>query len=107
MYDSPPFNKSLATGCNPPLVVSGLGWADENNGDWWIGGNDPTGMYLVDHGPCIINCSNAGGGFFAFHTNGANFLYADGHVQFVTQSINTQTALLLTMYSDGLPLPSY
>jgi prepilin-type processing-associated H-X9-DG protein/prepilin-type N-terminal cleavage/methylation domain-containing protein len=93
--------------CSQGLSVSGLGWADENNGDWWTTGNDPSGMHLVNHGPCVINCSNTGGGYFAFHTGGANFLYADGHVQFVTQSINTATALLLVMYGDGLPIPSY
>jgi prepilin-type N-terminal cleavage/methylation domain-containing protein/prepilin-type processing-associated H-X9-DG protein len=89
------------------LSVSGLGWADENNGDWWVTGNSYNGLAPGNHGPCIINCANVGCGYFSFHTGGANFLYADGHVQFVTQSIDTRTALLLVMYSDGLPIPSY
>jgi prepilin-type processing-associated H-X9-DG protein len=84
-----------------------LGWADENNGDWWIVGNSNNGMSPGNHGPCVINCSNAGGGFFAFHTGGANFVYADGHVQFVQTSIATNVALLLVMYGDGFPIPAY
>ncbi|HZV06570.1 MAG TPA: DUF1559 domain-containing protein [Gemmataceae bacterium] len=102
-FASPPFT----TTCNQGLSVSGLGWADENNGDWWITGNTADGMNPGSHGSCVINCSNAGGGFFAFHTGGANFLCADGHVEFVTSNIATNVALLLIMYGDGVPIPSY
>jgi prepilin-type processing-associated H-X9-DG protein/prepilin-type N-terminal cleavage/methylation domain-containing protein len=89
------------------LTVSGLGWADGGNGDWWITGNNPDGLSPGNYGPCVINCTNAGAGFFAFHSGGANFLYADGHVQFVPANIATNIALLLAMYQDGLPIPAY
>jgi len=88
------------------MTVQGLGWADAENGDWWVWqATDSTG---TGAGSCLINCNNAGGNIaFAFHTAGANFLYADGHVQFVQQSIDPRTALLAYMYQDGYPIPSY
>jgi prepilin-type processing-associated H-X9-DG protein len=106
VYDSPPFTLGI-TNPGGPMTVSGLGRVDENNGDWWITGNDFTGLNPGNHGPCLINCTNAGGGFFAFHTGGANFLYGDGHVQFVQASIAPNIALLLVMYADGLVIPQY
>ena len=88
------------------MTVQGLGWADAENGDWWVWqGTDSTG---TNAGSCFINCNNTGGGIaFAFHTAGANFLYADGHVQFIQQSIDVKTALLIYMFQDGYPIPSY
>jgi prepilin-type N-terminal cleavage/methylation domain-containing protein/prepilin-type processing-associated H-X9-DG protein len=105
LVDSPPF---INTGTNPnQLTVSGNGWADENNGDNWVTGNDLTGMNPGSHGPCIINCANTGGGFYAFHSGGAQFVYADGHVQFLSTSTAPNVILMLTMYADGFVIPQY
>jgi prepilin-type processing-associated H-X9-DG protein/prepilin-type N-terminal cleavage/methylation domain-containing protein len=87
-------------------AVSGGGWADETNGDKWLGGNSFNGLSPGNGGPCTINCDNVSG-FFAFHSGGANFLYADGHVQFVSQTLAPNIAALLTMYSDGQAIPTY
>ena len=57
-------------------------------------------------GPCFINCVNVQN-FFSFHTGGANFLYADAHVQFVNQGIDPKTAILLMLYGDGQVIPDY
>jgi prepilin-type N-terminal cleavage/methylation domain-containing protein/prepilin-type processing-associated H-X9-DG protein len=93
--------------CANALSVSGLGWADENNGDWWLSGSDYSGMFPGINGPCILNCTNAGGGFYSFHTGGANFLYADAHVQFVSASLPPGVAAMLVRFQDGYVLPSY
>jgi prepilin-type N-terminal cleavage/methylation domain-containing protein/prepilin-type processing-associated H-X9-DG protein len=98
LFDTPPFTKGIS--------ICGNGWADENNGDNWLVGNDYTGLNPGNHGPCIINCANAGG-FFSFHSGGANFVYVDGHVQFVSAIIDPKTAILLTLRADGYVLPDY
>jgi prepilin-type N-terminal cleavage/methylation domain-containing protein/prepilin-type processing-associated H-X9-DG protein len=102
MVDSPPFTSNTYG-----YSVSGNGWADENNGDNWITGYYFNGTGQGSHGPCIINCANAGGGFYSFHTGGANFVYADGHVQFLTTNTATNVLLMLIMYADGFVIPQY
>ena len=55
-------------------------------------------------GPCIINCNNSeeiGGGIYAFHTGGANFLFLDGSVKFVRESIQPLTLLSLISRQGG------
>lgn len=98
---SPPYDPS-STG----MYISGNGWADANNGNQWFGGSSFDGTNPIGGGPCIINCSNIQG-VFAFHTQGANFVYADGHVQFVKQSLDPKTAIMLIVFSDGLVIPDY
>ena len=39
-------------------------------------------------GPCTVNCNNQQGDIYSFHTGGANIDYADGHVAFITKSID-------------------
>ena len=42
------------------------------------------------------------GAFGSQHPGGANFCYADGHVQFVTDSIDTDVYRALSTIHDGL-----
>jgi prepilin-type N-terminal cleavage/methylation domain-containing protein/prepilin-type processing-associated H-X9-DG protein len=42
-------------------------------------------------------------GFSSRHTGGANFAFADGHVQFLTQGIDARTYNLLGCRNDGQP----
>ncbi len=46
---------------------------------------------------------NVSWGFKSNHTNGTNFVYADGSVHFVSQSINHRTYQLLGCRNDGMP----
>lgn len=43
---------------------------------------------LVQHGPCIINCTNSDGGLYSFHDGGVNVLFVDGSVRFLMEGID-------------------
>jgi len=101
LFASPPYDPS-STGFYP----SGNAWADETNGDQWIGGNTYDGMNPTGGGPCTINCANIQG-FYSFHSGGANFLFVDGHVRFVNQSVDPKTVILLTSFKDGQIVPDF
>jgi prepilin-type processing-associated H-X9-DG protein len=105
LYAQPPYDPNTQA-----FYISGNAWADETNGDQWIAGTNPDGGVSAGFpntgGPCTINCVNIQN-FFAFHTGGANFLYADGHVQFVNQSLDPRAAILLIGYADGMVIPDY
>jgi len=47
---------------------------------------------------------NLSWGFKSRHTNGANFLFGDGSVRFVNQSVDDRTYALLGCRNDGLPV---
>ena len=100
---SPPYDPNTQS-----FYISGNAWADETNGDQWIGGTDFDGGVAsgnpLTHGPCTINCVNIQN-FFAFHPAGANFLYADGHVNFVTQDLDPKIAILRISFRDGMVIP--
>jgi prepilin-type processing-associated H-X9-DG protein len=50
---------------------------------------------------------NTSFGFRSKHANGCNFCFADGHVQFVPQSIDHRTYNLLGCRDDGKPPGNY
>jgi prepilin-type N-terminal cleavage/methylation domain-containing protein/prepilin-type processing-associated H-X9-DG protein len=99
LFATPPYDPT-STG----FYISGNGWADETNGDQWISGTDYDGGVAAGGpttgGPCTINCVNIQN-FYSFHTGGANFLFCDGHVQFIAQTLDPKTAILLISYQDG------
>jgi prepilin-type N-terminal cleavage/methylation domain-containing protein/prepilin-type processing-associated H-X9-DG protein len=105
LYAQPPYDPNTQA-----FYPSGNAWADEKNGDQWIAGTDPDGGVAAGFpntgGPCTINCVNIQS-FYAFHTGGANFLYADGHVRFVAASLDPKAAILLISYADGIVIPDY
>jgi len=47
---------------------------------------------------------NLSWGFKSMHTGGANFLMGDGHVQYLSQSIDVRTFCLLGCRDDGMPV---
>ncbi|MBY0457318.1 MAG: DUF1559 domain-containing protein [Gemmataceae bacterium] len=76
------------------------GWANHEN-DYGLDGavsktNDSS------PGNCVINCHN-NNETYAFHTGGANHVFADGSVRFIRESISPQTyAALITARGGSL-----
>jgi prepilin-type N-terminal cleavage/methylation domain-containing protein/prepilin-type processing-associated H-X9-DG protein len=105
LFATPPYDPTTQS-----FYISGNAWADETNGDQWIAGTDFDGGVAsgnpLTHGPCTINCVNIQN-FFAFHPAGANFLYADGHVNFVTQDLDPKIAILRISFRDGMVIPEF
>jgi prepilin-type N-terminal cleavage/methylation domain-containing protein/prepilin-type processing-associated H-X9-DG protein len=72
------------------------GWADPN-GAFSIDGSNPDGTVP---GPCSINCSN-NSEVYSFHTGGANVVFGDGSVHFLTSDMNLCVLAALTTRSGG------
>ena len=103
LFQSAPFTIGSAAWENG-WFTAGLGWADETNGDLWIQGSTFDGTQN-GAGFCVINCNNSSN-IFSFHTAGANALFADGHVQFLSQTLDPYVAVLLTCVQDGQVIDS-
>jgi prepilin-type N-terminal cleavage/methylation domain-containing protein/prepilin-type processing-associated H-X9-DG protein len=86
------------------FVCEGNAWADETNGDHWLGGNTSDGMNPGFGGPSNINVGNmaGAGGFYAFHPGMANFLYADGHVASLNMFLDPKIAIGSEMYDSAI-----
>ncbi|VTS07145.1 DUF1559 domain-containing protein [Tuwongella immobilis] len=82
------------------------GWSCANSAAMPINldGNTPDGT--VQSGPCGINCDNLHE-VYSFHTGGANFLFADGRVSFVRESIPIITMAALVTRAGGEILGEY
>ena len=72
------------------------GWADPN-GAFSIDGSNPDGSIP---GPCPLNCSN-NSEVYSFHTNGANVVFADGSVHFLSSSIDLCVLAALSTKAGG------
>jgi prepilin-type processing-associated H-X9-DG protein/prepilin-type N-terminal cleavage/methylation domain-containing protein len=53
------------------------------------------------------NTWNVSWGFKSNHSGGANFVFADGSVKFINQSIDRRSYALLGTRNDGQPAPNY
>jgi prepilin-type processing-associated H-X9-DG protein len=74
----------------------GGGWADPESLLHLLG-TDAGGT--VTPGPCAINCANHD--IYSFHSGGANAVFADGSVRFVSQSISIATLAALVTPAGG------
>ncbi|WP_435007167.1 DUF1559 domain-containing protein [Tundrisphaera lichenicola] len=98
---------------NTILVGEGLPAQDANNNVWDATGaasgvtipiNWFTGLPMTSFGagaPWNTRASYAGRGFKSLHPGGANFLFADGSVHFLKNSINRQTYAALGSRNGG------
>ena len=88
----------------PNLINNGAVWAGYNNGFYVHGSNrDGTGAW----GSCAINCTNDRQ-IYSFHTRGANAIFADGSVHFLSASMSLRTlAALVTRAGDEVGSDDY
>jgi prepilin-type N-terminal cleavage/methylation domain-containing protein/prepilin-type processing-associated H-X9-DG protein len=100
-------------GTPPTPAVNGGGWS-RAAADITLNGSTADGTTAP--GPCALNCSNGfpltvypdpyfgvngTGNIYAFHSGGANFLFADGSVHFIGQSIDIRTLAQLVTATGG------
>jgi prepilin-type N-terminal cleavage/methylation domain-containing protein/prepilin-type processing-associated H-X9-DG protein len=74
-------------------ATNGGGWGDPLLGENWLAGAvRGATAYPIAEGGCAINCTNfRGQGFHGFHPGGAQFVMADGSVQFNSESVDAYT----------------
>lgn len=78
------------------LVLSGAGWASRNL--LWCRGASATGTAFF--GPCAVNCTNDRE-VYSFHSGGANVAFVDGHVRFLSASIDIRIFARLVTRDGG------
>jgi type II secretory pathway pseudopilin PulG len=78
------------------------GWADHNNeyithGFTWDGKSNP--------GPCHTNCTN-NNEVYSFHTGGANHVFGDGSVRFISASMDIRLFVRFITMAGGETTPN-
>jgi prepilin-type processing-associated H-X9-DG protein len=87
----------MRTLVNSGQVVTGAGWADRQN-LFALHGSTPDGRRWP--GPCAVNCTNSNE-IYSFHTGGANVLFADTTIRFLSTDTSIQTvAKMVTRNGD-------
>jgi prepilin-type N-terminal cleavage/methylation domain-containing protein/prepilin-type processing-associated H-X9-DG protein len=103
--NTPYINGKVYTGTLPSTFYEGGAWANCCLGgsvDYLYGWNLTTNTY---DGPCAVNCTNAGQ-VYAFHTGGANVLYGDGSVRFLSATTDINTLVWLFTRAGGEVVPT-
>ncbi|MCU0713019.1 MAG: DUF1559 domain-containing protein [Pirellula sp.] len=89
------------------FVADGWGWADINAG-FSVDGADRLGQQnnttsagaTTIVGNCLVNCTNDSE-VYAFHTGGAQFVFCDGSVQFISSTVDGRTLIALMTRDNG------
>ena len=81
----------------PGILISGGPWASRNL--IWGDGNDPD----PPPWPCAINCTNDRE-VYSFHPGGANAVFADGSVHFLSADLSLKTLAALVTRAGGEPV---
>src|SRR5262249_1698633 len=94
----------------------GGAWVDPFNGQWKLSGRLYDGTTTVGYGPCVINCANArstspllGGGdpeqysagFYSFPAGGAEAVFCDGSVRFLSENMSNAIFSALVTSKNG------
>ena len=86
------------THVTPAVPYRDTQWADDNVYALWGTAFDPTTCPITN----IMNCDNYSE-IYSFHPGGANFLFGDGSVVFISEDANIDTFIsLLTAAADDL-----
>ncbi len=100
-------------GSPPTTYTNGGGWSRPAS-DITLNGLTADGVRSP--GPCALNCANGevtatypdpyfgtngNGAIYAFHTGGANFLFGDGSVHFIAQTVNIRIVAALATRDGG------
>jgi prepilin-type N-terminal cleavage/methylation domain-containing protein/prepilin-type processing-associated H-X9-DG protein len=102
-------NTTLLTECGgrPQLWLAGRGGTEQVvEGGPWAGFKNGVTLLGTTHngatrpGPCAINCTNLSE-VYSFHSGGANAVFADGHVRFLSASIDIHTFAALVTRAGG------
>jgi prepilin-type N-terminal cleavage/methylation domain-containing protein len=89
-------------GSTPVNAQDGGGWGDFINGEFWLAGALEDGTSPTGNGPCLLNCTNIDTrGLYSFHPGGIHVLCGDGHVQLVSEFLNTKI-VVQAISMDGL-----
>ncbi len=86
----------------PPANASGTGTAVNNNAYPINSGNGPLGCNWITTSNCGPNDE-----IFSFHTNGAQVVFCDGHVEFLQGGMDSRICRFLVTAGGGEPIPSY
>jgi prepilin-type N-terminal cleavage/methylation domain-containing protein/prepilin-type processing-associated H-X9-DG protein len=79
----------------------GAGWGDPN-AEYGLDGYNPANG--GSPGPCAINCNNDNE-VYSFHSGGANILFCDGSVHFVSSGVNIVTFGAMITANGGEVIP--
>ncbi|CAN5531324.1 DUF1559 domain-containing protein [soil metagenome] len=90
----------LGTTSSPWMDRYGGGWADAGAGGCSLSGSAQDGSYASAGGSCTINCNNDLG-FYSFHTGGANFVYCDGSVHYISSAATPLSIIAMISRSGG------
>lgn len=78
----------------------GGGWADFNNAENWVAGSTYDGV--TQDGPCLVNCTNAGGhGMYSFHTGIVHIVLGDGSVRGLSSNVSGSVVVKLISTDGG------